>query len=143
MSQVCTIPICKYKSSTLCYCCNKILCVDHLNEHNDLNKSGLNSLHNETITLAEQFIAVDIDKLIKSNREKLDQWKENCQKIIDSYYEQKCQELEQFCTLKISQQRKELDQIQTTIIVIPEYQKRNRICSAFAHLDVFSLGSRT
>jgi len=81
-----------------------------------LNKSGLNSLHNETINLAEQFITVDIDKLIKSNRDKLDQWKDNCQKIIDSYYEQKCQELEQFCTQKVSQQRKELDQIQTTII---------------------------
>ncbi len=44
MSQSCAIPTCKLKSSNLCYCCNKNVCIDHLREHNDLNKSELNYL---------------------------------------------------------------------------------------------------
>ncbi|CAF1153175.1 unnamed protein product [Rotaria sordida] len=94
MPQPCAIPTCKYKSSTLCPCCNKNICINHMKEHNNLRKSELNSLNDEIIALNDQFKTFDIDKLIKDNREILDKWKDNCHKIINCYYEQKCQELE-------------------------------------------------
>ncbi|CAF1153120.1 unnamed protein product [Rotaria sordida] len=116
MSQLCAIPTCKYKSSTLCSCCNKNICIEHVKEHNDLRKSELKSLNDETITLNDQFKTFDIDKLIKDSCEILDKWKDDCHKIINCYYEQKFQELERFLTQKIDQYRKEIDQIQSTII---------------------------
>ncbi|CAF2747907.1 unnamed protein product [Rotaria sp. Silwood2] len=116
MSQLCAIPTCKYKSSALCRCCNKNVCIDHMKEHNDLRKSELNSLNDETIILNDQFKTFDIDKLIKDSREILEKWKDDCHKIINCYYEQKCQELERFFNKKIDHYRKEINQTQTTII---------------------------
>jgi hypothetical protein len=117
MSQPCTISTCKFKSSALCYCCNKNICIDHLKEHNDSNKSELNSINNEIITLINQFKTFDTDRLIKDGREKLNKWKNDC------YYEQKYQELEHFCIQKVGQHRKEIDQIQTTIMDLIRSEK--------------------
>jgi len=116
MSQSCSIPTCKSKSLNLCYCCNKNICLDHLKEHNDLNKFELNNLNNEIIILNNQFKIFDINKLIKDSQNKLDIWKNNCHQIIDNYYQQKSQELQKFFIEKIDQHQNEIDQIQTTII---------------------------
>ncbi|CAF1392027.1 unnamed protein product [Rotaria sp. Silwood1] len=92
------------------------MCIDHMKEHNDLKKSELNSLNDDIKMLNDQFKTFDIDKLIKDSRYKLDKWKDDCHKIINCYYEQKCQEIERFLTQKIDQYRKDIDQTQTTII---------------------------
>ncbi|UJR34191.1 hypothetical protein I4U23_021597 [Adineta vaga] len=115
MSQLCVISMCKFKSSTICSCCNKNLCIDHLKEHDELIRIRLECLNNEMKNLIEEIQTINMEKLIEINREKLYQWKENCYEIIENYYEEKCNELQRFCYEKFEQQRKELDQLQIRI----------------------------
>ena len=122
MSQPCAIPACKSKSFVVCYCCNRHVCADHIKEHN-LIRSELNVLKDEVISLNDQFKIFDTEKLIKDSREKLDKWKDDCYKIIECYYEQKCQELVQFCTQKSDQHRRKIDQLQMSIINLLDSQR--------------------
>ena len=115
MSQLCSVPICKSKSTILCYCCNKNVCLDHLREHDDLIKFDLKYLNDEIFNLNDQLKIFDTEKLIENGREKLYQWKENCHRIIDCYYQLKYEELKQFLTKKFEHNQKEIDQIQITI----------------------------
>ncbi|CAF0842975.1 unnamed protein product [Adineta ricciae] len=115
MSQLCVVPTCKIKSSTLCLCCQKNFCHDHLTEHNELIRIGFECLKEEMINLNEEMKMIDLEKLIEVQREKLDQWKDNCHEMIECYYKQKCDELQQFSREKFEKQRKELSQIETSI----------------------------
>jgi hypothetical protein len=126
MSQLCSVPICKSKSTILCYCCNKNVCIDHLKEHNDLIKCELKYFNDEIFNLNDQLKIFDTNQLIEDGREKLHLWKDNCYKIIDCYYEQKCEELKQFCTQKFHRNQKEIDQIQITIKDLIHSEKATR-----------------
>lgn len=130
MSQFCSIATCRSKASSQCYCCNKNVCIDHLKEHIDLSNTELNCLNNEIISLNNQFKTVDMKKLVNEWRERFDQWKNDCHKIIDCYYEEKCKELETFCSEKVNQHLKEIDDIQTTITNLIQTEKTTQ-----KHLD--------
>ncbi|CAF4684528.1 unnamed protein product, partial [Rotaria sp. Silwood2] len=111
MSSLCTIDTCKRKSRALCDCCSKKLCLDHLKEHNDLIHSQLNPLVDEINTLHNQMSALNVDEVIDKCRQKLDKWRHDCHTVINYFYEEKCQELQQRCVQQAGQKQKKIHQL--------------------------------
>ncbi|CAF3042175.1 unnamed protein product [Rotaria sp. Silwood2] len=111
MPPPCDIEICKRKSRALCHCCSKNLCPDHLKEHDDVINSQVNPLVDEINNIDNQLSALNVDEIIGKCRQKLDKWRHDCHNIIDHYYEEKCQELQQRCVQQASQKRKKIHQL--------------------------------
>ena len=114
MPPPCLNETCKRKSRALCYCCNKSLCPDHLKQHYDLPNSQLNCFVDEINTLADQLMVLDIEINDKSHK-KLDKWRDDCYTMINHYYEQKHQELQQRYMERVQKYGKEIDQIKEKI----------------------------
>ncbi|CAF2969709.1 unnamed protein product [Rotaria sp. Silwood2] len=126
MSQPCAIKTCKRASRTLCHCCNQNLCRDHFNEHDDLLNSQLNPLTDRVNVLGDRLTAIKIDNINNEYRQKLNQWRMNCHKKIDLYYEQKCQELDRYVTEKLDEQRKEIANLRSTMIELIDKQETTK-----------------
>jgi len=140
MSQPCAINNCKRASRTLCHCCNENLCRDHFNEHDDLLNSQLNPLTDEINALGDRLTAINIDKIKNNSRQKLDQWRIDCHKIIDRFYEEKCQELDRCVTESIDKQRKEIADVRSKMTKLIEKQETtkndiNSLTSAISNLE--------
>ena len=108
MSQPCAIQDCKRASRTLCHCCDQNLCRDHFNEHDDLLNFQLNPLTDEINALADRLTAINIDKIINDSRQKLNQWRIDSHKIIDQFYEKKCQELKHYLNEIVNKPEQEI-----------------------------------
>ncbi|CAF2455403.1 unnamed protein product [Rotaria sp. Silwood2] len=134
MSQLCSIEKCIRISRGLCDCCQQYLCLQHLNEHNALLISQLNPLADEINALEYRLQILNIQKIIHNGRQKLEQWRQDCYKMINSLFEQKCQELDQIVNETVEEQREKLNQIQTKIIELINAQETT-------HEDVNSLKS--
>ncbi|CAF3873227.1 unnamed protein product [Rotaria sp. Silwood1] len=132
MSSPCAIDTCKRKSRVLCHCCNKNFCLNHLKEHNDLIYSQLNPLVDELNTLHNQMSALNVDEVIDKCRQKLDKWRHDCHTIIDRFYEEKCQELQQRCVQQANQKRKKIHQLKLKTNKLIQEQEA-------MHDDIFSL----
>ncbi|CAF4005169.1 unnamed protein product [Rotaria sp. Silwood2] len=115
MSQSCSIKKCTRASRWLCDCCQQNLCLQHLNEHNASLISQLNPLTDEINALEYRLKTLDIQKPIVHSRQKLEEWRDDCHQKIDSFFEQKCQELDQLVNEKVDQQREELNRINLQI----------------------------
>ncbi|CAF2455442.1 unnamed protein product [Rotaria sp. Silwood2] len=115
MSQLCSIEKCTRTSRWLCDCCQQNLCLQHLNEHNELLISQLNPLTDEINALGNYLDTLSIHKEIADSREKLKQWREDCHKKIDSVFEQICEEINQFVNETVEEQREELNLINLKI----------------------------
>lgn len=115
MPQLCVTDGCKYTSRVLCHCCNKNLCLEHLKEHNDTINSQLNPLVDEINTLNAHLIKLNIDELIINDREKLDQWRENCFFLINKFYEKKCEELSRRYIKRLDSLQNEMEEIRSKI----------------------------
>ncbi|CAF3418067.1 unnamed protein product [Rotaria sp. Silwood1] len=115
MSQLCSIENCIRTSRGLCDCCQQYLCLQHLNEHNALLISQLNPLTDEINALGYRLQTLNIQETIQNGRLKLEQWRQDCYQKIDSYFEQKCQELDQLVNETVHQQQDELNRIQLKI----------------------------
>lgn len=126
MPRTCAIEKCKRKSRSLCPCCNKNVCNEHLKEHDDLNNPKLNPLINEFNTLDEQFKSSNTEKLIGDCRQKLLQWRDDSYKIINQLYEQKLQELDQRCLKKLNEQRTQLNRIRSKMTELIRQQESNQ-----------------
>ncbi|CAF3033550.1 unnamed protein product [Rotaria sp. Silwood2] len=126
MSQPCLIENCVRKSRGLCDCCQQNLCLQHLNEHNESLIFQLNPLADEINALGNRLKTLDIHKIIDNSRQKLEQWRQDCYKKIDCFFEQKCQELDQLINEKVDQQREELNRIQRDIIQLINVQEITR-----------------
>ncbi|CAF1102270.1 unnamed protein product [Rotaria sordida] len=126
MSSLCSIERCTRTSRGLCDCCQQNLCLQHLNEHNALLTVQLNPLTDEINVLRDRLKTLNIQKTIADSRQKLEQWRQNCYKKIDYFFEQKCQELDQLVNEKVSQQREELNQIYLKIIELINAQEATR-----------------
>jgi uncharacterized protein YbcC (UPF0753/DUF2309 family) len=94
MSSPCDIDTCKRKSRVISHCCNKKLCRDHFNQHDDSINSQVNSLGDQLNTVADQSFQIDVKQIIKNVRHKLDKWRDDCHLAIDRFYKEKCQELQ-------------------------------------------------
>ncbi|CAF1392321.1 unnamed protein product [Rotaria sp. Silwood1] len=137
MPRTCAIEKCKRKSRSICSCCNKSLCHDHLKEHDDLNNPQLNPLINEFNKLDEQLKSSNTDKLIGDCRQKLVQWRDNCCKMINQLYEQKIHELDQRCLQKLDEQRTQLNQIRSKMTELIRQQESNQ-----GHIDSITVAIR-
>jgi archaellum component FlaC len=126
MSQPCAIQDCKRGSRALCQCCNQNLCRDHFNEHDDLLNSQLNPLTDEMNVLSDRLTAINIDKIINESRQKLNQWRIDCHKIIDRFYEEKSQELNRFVNESVDKQRRELADLRLKMTKLIENQETTK-----------------
>ncbi|UJR34122.1 hypothetical protein I4U23_021529 [Adineta vaga] len=93
MSQTCEISSCDGISLTTCICCKQILCREHFVEHDSLLRPKLNDLNEQINTLIEQFEDLSKNIITEEIFIKLNQWKFNCYKIIDDYYEKQRNEM--------------------------------------------------
>jgi len=123
MSQPCAVNNCKRVSRTLCHCCEQNVCRDHFNEHVDLLNSQLNPLTDDINALSDRLTAINIDKIANNSRQKLDQWRMDCHKIIDRFYEEKCHELDQCVTESIDKQRKEIADVRSKMTRLIENEE--------------------
>jgi hypothetical protein len=140
MSQPCAAKDCKRASRTLCHCCDQHLCRDHFNEHDDLLNSQLNPLTDEINALGDRLKAINLDKITNNSRQKLTQWRMDCHKTIDHFYEQKCQELDQFITESINTQRNEIANLRSKMTQLIDKQETtkndiNLLTSAIRNLE--------
>ncbi|CAF0852046.1 unnamed protein product [Adineta steineri] len=116
MSQPCAIKTCKRASRTLCHCCNQNLCRDHFVQHDDLLNSQLNPLTNEVNALSDRLAVINPNNIIDDSHEKLNQWRIDCHKIIDHFYEQKCRELHQYIISKLDKLRTDITDLRLIMI---------------------------
>lgn len=122
MPRTCAAEKCKRKWRVTCSCCNANLCHDHLKEH----QTSKNPLVNEINQLDKQVQSLNRIKLIGDCRIKLDQWRENAHQIIDRFYQDKCQELDQRSQDKLEEQRTQLKQIRAKLPdVIRQQEEQN------------------
>ncbi|CAF0962016.1 unnamed protein product [Rotaria sordida] len=126
MSQSCLIKKCTRTSRGLCDCCQQNLCLQHLNEHNASLVSQLNPLIDEINGLGDCLKTLNIQKTIGNSRQKLEQWRQDCYKKIDCFFEQKCQELDQLVNEKVDQQREELKRMHLKITELMNTQETTR-----------------
>jgi archaellum component FlaC len=112
MSESCAIESCESTLGISCHCCDKIFCPDHLDEHYESINAQLNPLVDEINTLNDQVMRKTKEKLIGNCLEKLDRWRDESYKMINSLYEKKHQKLEEYYAQKTEKQRKEIDEMQ-------------------------------
>ncbi|CAF1540316.1 unnamed protein product [Rotaria magnacalcarata] len=137
MSLSCAIETCKRKSRALFHCCNTNLCPDHLKEHVDLINSQMNPLADEINTLDNQLSSLNVNEVIGKCRQKLDKWRQDCHTIIDRFYEEKCQELQQRCVEKAGEKRKKIHQLKlkTNELIREQEATHDDICSLKATIN--------
>jgi hypothetical protein len=90
------------------------LCLDHLKEHHDLSNSQLNTFVNEINILGDQLLLLDVG-ITDKDRQKLDKWRDDCYMMINSYYEEKCQELQQRYIERVDKYRREINETKSKI----------------------------
>ncbi|CAF4275567.1 unnamed protein product, partial [Adineta steineri] len=103
MSQQCAEPKCERRFRASCDCCNKNLCLQHLNEHNALVISQLTPLTDKINMLCHQLQSFNIQEVTDIGRGKLEQWRKDCHEKIDHIFEKKCQELDYLFTEEMEQ----------------------------------------
>ena len=115
MSEKCVHSQCKRTSRALCKCCQQDLCLQHFWEHNDSILTQLNTLKKEIdeVDCRHQFL--DLPKSSANVRQLLKQWRVDSYTVIDRFYEQKCQELDQFIQDNVEHRRRDVEQLQKRI----------------------------
>ncbi len=126
MSQPCAITTCKRPSCALCYCCQQSVCLQHLKEHNDLLISQLNPLVDQINVIGDRLKAIDIRNNVDNCRQKLEEWRNDCHKKIDDFFEQQYQKINLHVTEKVEKQRKEINQIQSKIAALMHEEEVSR-----------------
>ncbi|CAF3276710.1 unnamed protein product [Rotaria sp. Silwood2] len=115
MAQPCVIATCKHASQTLCYGCNQHFCREHMIEHDLSLNSQLNPLSDEINTLGERLKSINLENAIENSHKKLEQWRIDCHKTIDYFFEQKCHELDRCIRKKMEKKREEINRIRTKL----------------------------
>ena len=140
MSQPCAITECKRPSRALCYCCQQSICLQHLKEHNDSLISQLNPLVDEINDIGNRVKAINIGTKLTDCREKLEEWRDDCHKKIDEFFEKKYQEMNRCVTEQVEKQREEVNRIQSKIATLireeeVSRQDRDLVASNIRKLD--------
>lgn len=126
MPPTCSLVDCKRIPCALCHCCEKNLCLSHLKEHQDDLLDQLNSLVDQTTDLDDRLQAFQIQPMMDYAREKLEQWRRDCYRKIDEFFECKCQELIDNANGKLTKQRQHIDQVQTALAQLISEQAATR-----------------
>ncbi|CAF0774464.1 unnamed protein product [Adineta steineri] len=140
MSQPCGLVKCSRTSRGLCDCCKQNLCLQHLNEHNALLISELDSLADEINALGNRFKTLNIQKTNESYYEKLDQWRVKCHEEIDRFFELKHQQLNECMSGKVREQEKEYNRLQSKVAELIREQETTKqdidlLTSSIRHLE--------
>jgi hypothetical protein len=69
-----------------CHHCSKRLCLDHINEHNDLNMVRVEELSDEMNILTDLISNLNTEKSLENARNKLNLWKQENQDRIERIY---------------------------------------------------------
>ncbi|CAF2253511.1 unnamed protein product [Rotaria magnacalcarata] len=126
MSQVCEIELCRRTARALCHCCQQNICIVHLNEHNNVLNSQLDPLIDQINLLDNRLRTLNIQTIVNSYREKLEQWRLDSHKEIDRYFEDKCQELKRLVVDKFDEQQEELGNLQSKLSELIHEQQITR-----------------
>jgi hypothetical protein len=132
MSQPCAIATCKRVSRTLCYGCNQNFCREHMVEHDLSLNSQLNPLSDEINALGERLKSINLENAIGDSHQKLEQWRIDCHKTIDSFFEEKCRELDRCIAKRMEKQREEVSRMRTKMSELIREQEAT-------HKDIDSL----
>ncbi|CAF4320362.1 unnamed protein product, partial [Adineta steineri] len=140
MSQPCGLVKCTRTSRGLCDCCKQNLCLQHLNEHNALLISELDSLADEINALGNRFKTLNIQKTNESYYEKLEQWRVQCHQEIDRFFELKNQQLNECVSGKVREQEKEYNRLQSKVAELIREQETTKqdidlLTSSIHHLE--------
>jgi hypothetical protein len=126
MSQPCAITKCNRASRGLCDCCKQNLCLQHLTEHNASLVAQLNPLTDEINALGDRLRTLNIQKIAGHCRQKLEQWRLDCHQKIDSFFEQKCEELDRLVHKKVGKKREETIRVQSKMAELIHAQETTR-----------------
>jgi hypothetical protein len=126
MPPTCTITECKRTSCAVCHCCQQDICLSHLKEHQDLLISQLNPLVDQINILENRVNALNTANMTGDAREQLEQWRLDCHKKIDSFFEHKCSQLTQCANKKINKQREDIKQMRTKLTRLINEQEVTR-----------------
>ena len=132
MSQPCAIAICKRFARTLCHGCNQNFCREHMTEHDLILNSQLNPLSDDINALGERLKTINLEKSKGDSHEKLEQWRVDCHKMIDFYFEQKRRELDRCIVKRMEKQREEIAQVRMKLSELMREQEAT-------HKDIDSL----
>lgn len=115
MSRPCAILECKRVSRALCYCCQQNLCRDHLNEHDDLLNSRLNPIADEVNILKDRINNIDRRTIFSNLQEQLNQWRTEAHRRVDSFYDEKRNQINTIIDAKLNNYTKAIDHIRITV----------------------------
>jgi uncharacterized protein YbcC (UPF0753/DUF2309 family) len=88
---------------------------DHFNQHDDSINSQVHSLVDQFNTAVDESFKIDVKQIIENGRQKLEHWRDDYHRIIDLFYQEKCQELEHRCVEKFNKQQQKIDGIKAKI----------------------------
>ena len=80
-------------------------------EHDLSLNSQLNPLSDEINALGERLKSINVENTIGDSHQKLEQWRTDCHKTIDHFFEQKCRELDRCIGKKMEKQREEINRV--------------------------------
>ncbi|CAF0938608.1 unnamed protein product [Adineta ricciae] len=132
MAQQCAISACQRASRALCHECNQNFCREHMIEHDLSLNSQLNPLSDEINALGERLKSINLEKAIGITHQKLNQWRVDCHKTIDTFFEQKCRELDRYISKRMDKQRDEISRMRTKMSQLINEQEAT-------HQDIDSL----
>ena len=115
MSETCVYSQCKRISRALCKCCQQDLCLQHFWQHNDSIITQLNTLKKEINEVDCRYQFLDLPKSTTNFRQQLKQWRIDSYTMIDRFYDEKCQEFNQFIRENVERQREDIERLQKQV----------------------------
>lgn len=115
MFRRCSVEKCKNKWRSVCSCCARKLCADHLKQHENLRNPNLNPLVDQINTLEERFKSSNKDFLLGNCRKQLEQWYKTSRDSLEQFYLEKCEELDRCCQSKLEQQQNQFDEVRSKL----------------------------
>jgi len=115
MSEPCGVTDCQRISRALCHCCNQNLCRIHLNEHDDLLNQQLNPFADEINQLNDRLNHIDVKTLVENAHEQLNRWRIHAHRIIEEYFTEKQNKLNEYLNVKIHNQFEGINRLRMII----------------------------
>ncbi|CAF0849424.1 unnamed protein product, partial [Didymodactylos carnosus] len=100
----------------------KNLCIVHLKQHDDVLNDQLHPLVNEINSLAEKFSQIDGPSILKREGAKLQAWRQEAIRIVNGYYEQTYQGLEEFISETLAEGGEEIKRLRLNVRDLTENQ---------------------
>ena len=121
----CSVGKCNNKARSLCHCCRKHYCYEHLNEHNESYNLYLRFLIGEIKKLDHQVNTMNIQQIIGNCGQEFEQWRLNCHLTVDRFFEEKYQELYRYVDEQIDRKNVEIRRLQAKVTELIRRQEGN------------------